>query len=203
MSNQTDNINIMNHPSFYQNRDSVVIENRSIAQIENDRTTLLDAESRKDYPLTSSENYNTPYRNVLSGIQELNPFSRMFFSVENIKWLQSNIRYKVYTYSDSKHIISNQDEANLIIVMRAMYLQYSNNPSCKKDYRGEILRINNLVLGKIVPDIITELEQYKGYLRDIEKNPEPIPLPQNVSITGTRGSYGRSPADVLGINTLG
>lgn len=190
------------HPSIFQKRENnVKIEYRTLAQIEEDRATFSDAESRKDYPLSNMEEYDTPYKNVLSGIQELNPFSRAFFSRENMAWLQSNIRYKVYMYSDDRHVISDQDEANLIIVMRAIYLQNSNNPSCAKEYRAEILRINNLVIDKIIPDIISEIQQYKGYLRDISRVAEPISLPQNVSVTGTKG-YSRGPSDVLGIDTL-
>lgn len=191
------------HPSMFQKRENnVKIEYRTLAQMEKERSTMADAESRGDYPLSSMEEYETPYKNVLAGIQELTPFSKAFFSRENINWLQSNIRYKVYVYSDSKHVISKQDEANLLIVMRGIYLQNSNNPSCQKGYKAEILRINNLVIDKVVPDIISELEQYRGYLLDIASNPEPISLPKNVSITGTKGSYARGYADILGIDTL-
>lgn len=198
-----DLVNYTYHPSMFQKRENnVKIEYRTLAQMEKERSTLVDAESRKDYPLSNVEEYDTPYKNILTGIQELNPFSKAFFSRDNITWLQSNIRYKVYMYSDDRHVISNQDEANLLIAMRAIYLQNSNNPKCAKDYRLEILRINNLVMDKVVPDIITEIQQYKGYLRDIGKNPVPISLPENVSITGTKGSYARGFSDILGIDTL-
>ena len=196
-----DLISTIYHPSMFQKRENnVKIEYRTLAQMEQDRNTMTDAELRKDYPLSSMEEYETPYKNVLAGIQELTPFSKAFFSRENMAWLQSNIRYKVYMYSDDRHVISDQDEANLIIHMRAIYLQNSNNPSCRSGYKAEILRINNLVMDKVVPEIITELEQYKGYLRDIEKIADPLPRPTNTNIVGTKG--GRGYSDILGIDTL-
>lgn len=191
------------HPSMFQKRDNnVKIEYRTLADMEKQRNNLTDANLRGDFPLTDLEHYEAAHKDVLRGIQELNPFSKAFFSRENINWLQSNIRYKVYMFSDDRHVISNQDEANLLISMRAVYLQNSNNPKCSKDYRKEILRINNLVMDKVVPDIVTEIQQYKGYLRDIEKNPIPISLPKNVNITGTKGGNSRGFSDVLGIDTL-
>ena len=87
------------HPSMFQKREfDVKIEYRTLAQMEEERSTMSDAELRKDYPLSSMEEYDTPYKNVLAGIQEFTPFSKAFFSRENMAWLQSNIRYKVYMY---------------------------------------------------------------------------------------------------------
>lgn len=189
------------HPSIFQKRENnVKREYRTLAEAEKSRSILVDTKIRSDYPLTSMDHYETPYNDVLRGIQELGPFSRAFFSKENIKWIQSNIRFGVYKYSDKKHIISNQDETNLIIVMRAIYLQNSDNPNDSRKYRKEILRLNNLVLDKVIPDIISELEQYKGYLRDIESIPEPLTLPVHSSITGTKGKDSRGFSDILGID---
>ena len=53
--------------------------------------------------------------------------SLKFFSKENINIIQTLIRKGVYQKSNNTHIISNQDEQELIIIMRSIYLQYGKN----------------------------------------------------------------------------
>ena len=73
-------------------------------------------------------------------------------------------------YTKSKNVISTQDETNLIIIMREVYLQNSRNPSSNIELmRAEIKRLNELVYAKVVPKIISEILQYKKYLSDILK----------------------------------
>lgn len=137
------------------------------------------------------------YKSILGGIQESSGFSSLYFSKANIEWMQKNIRYIIY--KQNNYVIGNQDEKELIIIMRAFYLQYSNNPEKKEDYQKEILRLNRLSLDHIIPKISTQVDQYEGYLRDISKIADPIPRAQNVNIVGTKTN--RGPSDVLGINS--
>ena len=148
----------------------------------------------------------TPYKgkkniSILEGIQTIYPFSELFFSEENVKWLQSNIRHKIYILSSNKYVISNQDERELMLIMRAIYLQNSNNPEKQEEYTKEILKLNKLVMEYVIPSIISEIEQYSNYIKDISQVATPIPLPIATSIHGTK-LYDRGPSDVLGIDTL-
>lgn len=148
----------------------------------------------------------TPYKgkkniSVLEGIQTIYPFSELFFSEKNVHWLQENIRYKIYNLSVNKYVISNQNERELMIIMRAIYLQNSNNPENTAEYTKEILRLNILVMDNVIPSIISQIDQYSNYIKDISQVATPIALPVATSITGTK-IYDRGPSDVLGIDTL-
>ena len=68
--------------------------------------------------------------------------------------------------------------------MRAIYLQYSLNQD--KDFGKQINYLNNLVLSYCVPNILTEVEQYLGYLDNVQKLPNPLPLPENISSAGSK-----------------
>lgn len=126
-----------------------------------------------------------PYSDqALHGIQEVGPLSRNFFSPDNIKWIQDNIRYEVYRQSGSKHTIDNQNETELYIIMRGYYLQYASNmPALLRD---QILYLNQMVIRWCVSSILTEIDNYLGYLNSIEQQPVPIPLPENVSSKGSK-----------------
>lgn len=193
---------VMFHPSFFQTDvHSKKLELRDIKDYEKYRNNLVDGKNRKDQDMTYLEHYETPYKGIIGSIQELSNFSKIYFSKENVTWLQKNIRYTVYITSNKKYVIHNQDETNLLIVMKAIYLQNSKNPSNPAMYKEELLRLNNLVIGEVTPDIITQLQQYNGYIKDISNNPMPIPLPRNTSVVGTK-TNNRGPADVWGINTI-
>lgn len=190
------------HPSFFQTNlkeHGSKIKITDMEEYKIYRNDLVDGKPREDQDMTYLEHYKTPYKGILGTTQELSSFSKLFFSKENLSWVQKNIRYLVYNISN-KYIISEQDETNLLIVMKAIYLQNSRNPDKSSMYKKEILRLNGLVLNEVVPDILSKIQQYRGYLSDISKIQEPISLPVNMSITGTKSN--RGPSDVLGINTL-
>ncbi len=192
---------IISHPSFFQTDVHFKkLQLRDMEDYENYRNNLVDGKSRKDQDMTELETYDAPYKGIIGSIQELSPFSKIYFSKDNVSWLQKNIRYEVYKLSDKRYVIDPQDETNLLIIMKAIYLQNSKNPRNTSQYGEELLRLNRLVLNQSVPDIITQLQQYDAYIRDISRNPIPIGLPQNTSITGTKNYRGFS--DALGINTI-
>lgn len=165
---------------------------------ERDRDSFKNASQLKMGKLNNRERETAPYRHVLTGIQEIGPFSKAFFSVENMNWLHSNIRFKVYELSGKKTVISRQKDSELLEVMRRVYLQNSMNPDSPLKMGDEMMRLNNLVLDDVVPRIISEVKQYNQYLIDINKIRTPISLPMNTSVIGTK-LYERGPADVLGL----
>jgi hypothetical protein len=94
------------------------------------------------------------------------------------------LRYQVWLQSGKKYVVENQSPIELEIVMRAIFLQFSLNQD--KDFGKQINYLNKLVLSYCVPNVLTEVEQYLGYLDNLQKMPNPLPLPENLSSAGTK-----------------
>ena len=128
---------------------------------------------------------STPYKyQAIQHIHTKNDLNQAFFSVENIKLLQDEIRYTVWVKSGNKHIIDPQDEDALKIIMRSYYLQYS--PYDPNKTREELELLNYRVVSYCSDKIMCEINQYLYYLKDIQDFPAPIENPTNASMKGTR-----------------
>lgn len=131
---------------------------------------------------------------TLNYSQEETPLSNAYFSRTNINIIQQLIKQEVYIkcerdtdpiLTNHKPIhIANQDETNLKIIMRSIYLQYAKN--LPTDIDTQIKQLNNLVLNECVPDIITNLKQYLAYIIDIQRLPNPLDHPAFVSSKGEK-----------------
>ena len=120
----------------------------------------------------------------LYGIQETSKLNQLYFSKKNMDIIQNNIRYTVYVKTNKKHIIDKQSDIELQIIMRSMYLQHS--PNLEYNYKEQLEYLNKLVVDWCVEKIIPQLEQYIGYLKEVEYMPMPIDLPVNLSSKGSR-----------------
>jgi len=121
---------------------------------------------------------------ALQHIQTPSPLGMLFFSKENMNRIQAELRYTVWIQSGKKHIIGEQSAIELEIIMRAIFLQFSLNQN--QNFKQQITYLNKLVLDYCVPNVMSEVEQYLGYLDNVQKLPNPIPLPENLSSAGTR-----------------
>lgn len=144
------------------------------------------------------ENFELEHKSILSGIQGFTNFSIIFFSKQNIQWVQTNLRYSIY--KESGDIIGEQDEKELVLIMRSVYLELSLNPSKVSDYRKNILSLNNTVIKELKPKIMVAINHHRAYQNQALKNRVPMDRPINDNITGTKGIKGVS--DALGINTF-
>ena len=122
--------------------------------------------------------------NVLKGIQSKSKLSMVFFSQYHIDQLNDKIRYNVWLKSNKEIVIGRQSEMELMIVMRGMYLQHARN--LNYNIAEQVQELDDLIIQKVVPQIINEVLQYKGYIRDIEYLPVPIDRPVNLSSKGTK-----------------
>ena len=113
-----------------------------------------------------------------------NDVNSIFFSKENVAALQQGIRYTVFR--ESQQIIGNQNETELMVIMRSIYLQYAKN--LPDNILSQIRDLNGRVLDYVVPKITIELNQYKTYIRDASGLPVPMDRGQNTSVTGTKFS---------------
>ena len=63
--------------------------------------------------------------------------------------------------------------------MRSIYLQYGKN--LDEDVVGQVKDLNKKVLDYCIPKILSEIEQYKNYVRDASNLYTPIQNSENVS----------------------
>jgi len=154
-------------------------------QFQNGRVTLSD-EIIKDMKMFDNENKtkNNFQVEALYGIQETSTLNQLFFSKKNMDNIQNMIRYTVYEKSSKKFIIDRQSDVELEIIMRSIYLQHS--PNLPNKIKEQITYLNSLVSNWCAEQIIPEVNQYQGYIKEIEYMPVPIDLPLNLSSKGSR-----------------
>jgi len=155
-------------------------------QFENGRVTNVTKETYSTIPLFANDNNkkdNFKYE-ALQHVQTPSRLSLLFFSEQNIENIQNTLRYQVWIQSGKKYVVEKQSPIELEIVMRAIFLQFSLNQD--KDFKKQIDYLNKLVLDYCVPNVLVEVEQYLGYLDNVQKLPNPLPLPENLSSAGTK-----------------
>lgn len=139
-------------------------------------------------PYNFMEEVNTTdtkqYDNSLKYIHTENLLTKIFFSKENIKMIQNMLRYNIWLNSDKKHIISDQDETQLTIIMRSIFLQYSKN--IQYDIKSQVKQLNKYVLDWCIPKVLSQVQQFIGYKNDITQSYKPLPYGKYSSSAGTK-----------------
>ena len=100
-----------------------------------------------------------------------------FFSKDNTDLINKQLILSVYNKTNKQFLICSQKEADLLIVMRYVFIEYSRN--LPYDIANQIKDLNCLVVSEILPIVISNVDQKIGYLRDIETQPIGPPLPIN------------------------
>jgi len=147
--------------------------------MKNGRVTL-DMNNAKDYSFcdnTVKPIYNSK---IISRITPT-PLYNKFFSSANIEFIQNTIISNVKI--QTSQIISNQDETNLIVIMRSIYLQYIKNTD---DFQTELNRLNKEVIMYSVKNIVSNIGHYLHYLEDISKLPMPLEHPKYMRPDGLK-----------------
>jgi len=122
------------------------------------------------------KNKSTGYYTALSGNDwEENILSRAFFSAENIQIIQNGLRAGVYNMSNHEIVIPPQSIDQLKIIMRSIYFQFAEHRL--ENVKGEIERLNKLVLDEIVPKVYGEAVGYLKYMQDQSSLVVPMELP--------------------------
>jgi hypothetical protein len=112
------------------------------------------------------------------------PLNQMFFSQANVANLQTKIKADVLARSNGKYSIDNQSEADLMIIMRSYYLQYGDNdPNVVAKALEEL---NDRVVAYCGNSIMSEVEAYVYYRKDILDFPAPIANPIATQVYGSR-----------------
>jgi len=126
---------------------------------------------------------NSIQKSLLKSIYTPTPLGEIFFSPDNIKRLQNKIKKSIFIESKGKYKLQvDQNESDLLVVMRAVYIQDSYN----SPYRiiHQVKELNEKVINRILPDMMSNIKQNEEYLNIIDKPIDPIPLPVNVSRAG-------------------
>ena len=158
---------------------------RNIYDIQNSRAINIDKKKRPAYKIYGDESKNTVYeRTAIRSDYCDSILNQTFFSQKNVKIVQNGLRHNVWKKSEKKHVIGEQSETELIVVMRSIFLQYSKN--LPDNIPGQIKELNKKVIDDLTPKILSNVEQYIGYLENKKKIPEPIAHSVNVSSKGSK-----------------
>jgi len=203
------------HPSTFQYNDQNNLKgNRTILNIIEERgqnlsvKDLENLQSPGKYNFTSDDallresNTNSMFKNLYG--ETLLTF--LFFSSKNVENIQKLIRMTVHKYTN--RVIDNQSNTELLVIMRSIFLAYSQHPKLISEdmtdkekselfklYTKEVDRLNLLVIDSTVPLIVSQLQQYLSYLEDASTPLKIMDKPLNTSVTGTK-NY-RSQTQVL------
>ena len=120
-------------------------------------------------------NTNTNYQNVLVGTFERSQLSEKYFSKNNIELIQNSIRKGVYDKSNQRILIDKQQEDQIVLVMRSMYLQYSKNLDI--NISKQIEELNTHVLNYCITSVYNEAVSYLNYKEDASSMHKPMQHP--------------------------
>ena len=123
----------------------------------------------------------------VKGLVEETALSKYFFSNENIDALQQTIRYRVY--QKTNEVVDYQSSNELYIIMRSVLLQHGNFRVSAKDLLQEVLQLNKRVEVYAVNEVASNVVQYKGYMKDVEKLPIPIDRPDFIDHRSRNKTY--------------
>ena len=123
---------------------------------------------------------------AIGGLQmDNNPVSKLYFSKENIKRLQKQIKREILRESNGKFIVKiDQDELDLLIAMRAVFFENAKN--LPTHIVRQVKELNTQTLDYIIPDMMTNIKQQIGYIKDISGPTNPIDRPLNVNRAGRK-----------------
>ena len=110
------------------------------------QSSRISLEGYKGTPYELFENLNVQNNKFekMTGNNQESVLSNLYFSQENVDYLQTEVISRVYDKTNKKHIIGRQSEDELIIVMRSIYLQHGKNMNTLLETQVDIL--NTLVL---------------------------------------------------------
>ena len=156
------------------NNDNQILDYEKI----NGRVNLLEEPSTeilfKMQERVAIKNKTSEYREALNGVYEESELSNLYFSKANIQIVQNGIRAGIYAKTNKEHIIPPQNIDNIKIIMRNIYIQYVEN---QNNITSEIERLNQLVLGYIIPQVHGSLVSYFKYIKDQSTLVIPLELP--------------------------
>jgi hypothetical protein len=126
------------------------------------------------------------------------PLLNLFFSDENVEFLQQGI---VNNVKNIKNVdIKRQNVNDVLVIMRLKYIYaiqgYINTSSCPDTNNGrafadgslenQLRLLNQSVLEECVKTVLSGIEEYQRYYSDISKLPVPMTLPACSTMKGSK-----------------
>jgi hypothetical protein len=173
---------LVNQVQEYENKKQNIVND-----IRNGRVDIMKPIKRTKHLNLYKENNDgvTDYNiGALAPIYSANNIQFAFLSKENVNHIQELIKYNVYIQSGKKHIVAKQDNNQLLIIMKSIYLQFAEN--LKDDLKSQLKRLNGFVLDYAIPNILINIEQHLYYRKDVSRIPKPLEHPKYISTAGTR-----------------
>jgi hypothetical protein len=181
--NMPTNFANLSSPSLI-NQTQYDIDNRKNKDYRNNNVEGFYEKYQQSSSSKATQNYDRA-RQATQGLFEKNEITTIFFSDENMKRIQKKIKEEIYKRTNGQYKLDeDQDDSDLMIVMRALYLDKCKNLPDQTVRQVKIL--NQYTVDYIVPDMITNIKQYFGYVNDINKPLTPMIRPMNVSSAGRK-----------------
>lgn len=186
------------HPSQFETSSSHTPRDDRITRIKIEGD-VAQMKSPGKYNLTIDDNKisGSNTRHLFKNLWGETPLTFLFFSRTNIENIQDLI--KMVIHKNTGYIVDNQSLNELMIVMRSIFLQYAAHPKLfdvkmsdtelkelRIKYTNEVARLNDIVINAIVPNVVSQMQQYIDYLRDASTQPYQSTTPQNSSVAGQR-----------------
>jgi len=128
-------------------------------------------------------------------VSNINRLKQMFFSPENVKYIQESLIFEVNA-TTKRYKIPYQNEQDLRMIMETIYFDKTRNIGY--DLNEQLNELNLYVVKFCVPLIINEIKVYLNYLDDINKPRSLNLLP--VSTGNLRSVSGIAPPTTLNQN---
>ncbi len=164
---------------------------KTFEKLWDDRSIPVDPDRGFEYhPMyMETPSKDTSYsRNILRGLQSPTQLGKLFFSDENLRKLDIRLRYTVYLLSGKQYNLGPQSSSELIIIMRSIYLNYAQH--VRGLVKEEVRRLNNIIIAREAPKLLSNATQYLKYLEDInESHKIVIANPLNVNNKGMNVLY--------------
>ena len=116
------------------------------------------------------------YRFEPQAVTNVNKLKQVFFSPENVKYLQEKMAYEVLM-TTKKYKIPYQNEQDLRMIMETIYFDKTRNIGY--DLNEQLKELNTYIVKFCVPLIINEINVYLNYLDVINKPREINNLPKS------------------------
>lgn len=96
--------------------------------------------------------------------KQLEMVKKIYYSEKNIDYISKKLIFTVYKITNGEYIIEKQHHADIILVMENVWKE--NIKNCNNDITKIIPFLDNLVINKILPDIIGHVKSYIKYIQD-------------------------------------
>jgi hypothetical protein len=145
-----------------------------------DKYQNQDVNDKKNYYCGGKSTY------AIGGMQMSNtPLSITYFSDGNMKKIQNLIKSNIHRESQGKFRMDiEQDESDLLVVMRYIFLEHAMH--LPTHIKKQVNELNIKTINYIIPDMMTNIKQHYGYLKDISQPIKPIDRPMNVNRAGRK-----------------